>query len=988
MPSLIKAVDAALTQATPYADELELFRDVLNAAGLIWGGERTTGGKSDVAMMIDDVRDSWSDYRTVVQKDLGTMYRTLKSGDILSFVRKVGEETQAHTVLVYSVDKTAGTITVLDNGGDSGAPQLFELPTVDIIGSVQVQSFNNSASERLYGDLKGRMENYIDGGDGNDTIDGGLGNDTLLGGSGNDSLIGGYGDDSLVGGFGNDTLIATAGNDVLVGGTGLDRLVAGAGKDRFVFEKVTDTRLSTALTFNSMDMLIGVNFGGDGVGAADTIELPFTVNSVVAKGVTKAEGISFYAAMNYLFAKGQPLYETQKAGLFSYQGEIYLVASGPSRSNNLGADDFILRLQGVSGLLDSGDFGYSFVETDPVTGRRVVKTTTTVFDMQTGQDDMQFLGTTNFRGTGNALDNSITGGVGNDTLDGGVGNDSLVGGTGNDTYVIDSDNDVITEGAGEGTDSVRTSLTTYVLADDLENLEFTTTSASSGTGNAANNSITGGTGDDTLTGLAGNDTLDGGLGVDSLLGGVGNDTYVVDNAADTIVELVGEGTDTVKSKLGAFTLANNLENLSFIGVGDFAGTGNAVDNSITGGTGNDTLEGAAGNDTLDGGVGVDSLIGGAGNDTYVINQGADVIVEVAGEGTDTVSTTLAAYTLSSNVENLTYLGTAVFAGTGSADNNSITGGAGADTLSGLAGDDTLDGAAGIDSLAGGLGNDTYVVDSASDKVVELAGEGTDTVRTALASLTLAANVENLVYTDTANFTGTGNALANSITGAAGSDLLSGGADVDTLTGAAGDDTLDGGAGADSLTGGVGDDTYVVDDAGDTIVEAAGEGSDTVSTSLATFTLGANLENLTFTGTAAATGTGNADANALTGGAGADTLNGAGGSDTLTGGAGADNFVIATTADSPLAGPDQITDFSTADGDKVDLSGIDANTATAADDAFTFVGNAAFTNVAGELRWEVAGTAIRVLGDINGDGTADFAVVLAATASITATDFVL
>ncbi len=970
MPSLIKAIDAALTQATPYADELELFRDVLNAAGLIWAGERTTGGKTDVAMMIDDVRDSWSDYRTVVLKDLGTMFRTLKSGDILSFVWKVGEETQSHTVIVYSVDKAAGIITALDNGGESGAPRLFELPTVDIIGSVQVQSFNNSASERLYGDLKGRMENYIDGGDGNDTIDGGLSNDTLLGGSGNDSLIGGYGDDSLVGGFGNDTLIATAGNDVLVGGTGLDRLVGGSGKDRFVFEKVADTRLSTALTFNSMDILVSANFGGDGTATADTIELPFTVNSVVAKGVTKAEGISFYAAMNFLFSKGQALYETQKAGLFSYQGEVYLLVSGPARSNNLGADDFIIRLQGMSGLLDSGDFGYSYVETDQVTGRRVVKTTTTVFDMQTGQDDMQFLGTTNFRGTGNALDNSITGGAGNDTLDGGVGDDSLVGGLGNDTYVIDSDKDVITENAGEGTDSVKTSLTTYVLADDLENLEFTTTSASSGTGNTANNSITGGTGDDTLTGLAGNDTLDGGLGADSLVGGVGNDTYIVDNASDTIVEVAGEGTDTVKSKLGAFTLANNLENLTFVGVGDFAGTGNAVDNSITGGSGNDTLDGAAGNDTLDGGVGVDSLIGGAGNDTYIIAQGADIIVEAAGEGTDTVTTTLAAYTLSSNVENLTYTGTAVFAGTGSADDNAITGAAGADTLSGLDGNDTLDGGAGIDSLVGGLGNDVYIVDSASDKVVELTGEGTDTVRTELASLTLSANVENLTYTGTAAIAGTGNALANSITGGTGAD------------------TLDGGAGADTLVGGTGDDTYVVDDAGDTVTELTGEGTDTVSTSLATFTLGANVENLTLTATAGAAGTGNADANVLTGGAGADTLDGAAGADTLTGGAGADNFIVAATTDSALAAPDQITDFSAAEGDKVVLTGIDANTATAADDAFTFVGNAAFTNVAGELRWEVVGTAIRVLGDVDGDGSADFAVLLAATASITAADFVL
>ncbi|WP_280950082.1 calcium-binding protein, partial [Rhizobium leguminosarum] len=158
------------------------------------------------------------------------------------------------------------------------------------------------------------------------------------------------------------------------------------------------------------------------------------------------------------------------------------------------------------------------------------------------------------------------------------------------------------------------------------------------------------------------------------------------------------------------------------------------------------------------------------------------------------------------------------------------------------------------------------VDNAGDSVTESASEGTDTVRTNLASYTLGANVENLTYNGTAAFAGTGNSLDNLIIGGAASDMLSGGA---------GNDTLNGSAGADTLIGGAGDDIYAVDNAGDSVTESASEGTDTVRTNLASYTLGANVENLTYNGTAAFAGTGNASANTIRGGAGADTLDGKG-----------------------------------------------------------------------------------------------------------------
>src|SRR5262249_42626609 len=162
----------------------------------------------------------------------------------------------------------------------------------------------------------------------------------------------------------------------------------------------------------------------------------------------------------------------------------------------------------------------------------------------------------------------------------------------------------------------------------------------------------------------------------------------------------------------------------------------------------------------------------------------------ANQGTDTVQTAFASYTLGANVENVTYTGGATFAGIGNTPANSITGGAGRDTPEGGAGPRTP---------VGGLGNRTHSAatgggtTTGSGAVVSgSAGAGADVVQTTAASYTIGANIENLVYLGAGTFAGTGSASANSITGGAGND------------------TLDGGAGNDTLVGGLGNDTYVVD----------------------------------------------------------------------------------------------------------------------------------------------------------------------------------
>ncbi len=559
---------------------------------------------------------------------------------------------------------------------------------------------------------------------------------------------------------------------------------------------------------------------------------------------------------------------------------------------------------------------------------------------------------------GTAASDSIYGFAGNDIIDGGAGADTMVGGTGDDTYVVDNASDVVTENAGEGTDTVQSSVT-YTLAANAENLTLTGTSAINGTGNALDNVLTGNSSANTLTGGAGNDTyvvgtgdtvteaagagtdtvmsgvtwtlgsnlenltltgtsaingtgnaldnvLTGNSAANTLTGGTGNDTYVV-GTADTVTEAAGAGTDTVMSGV-TWTLGSNLENLTLTGTSAINGTGNTLDNVLTGNSAANTLT------------------GGAGNDTYVVGTG-DTVTEAAGAGADTVMSGVT-WTLGSNLENLTLTGTSAINGTGNTLNNVLTGNGANNTLSG---------GTGADTMVGGTGDDTYVVDNASDVVTENAAEGTDSVQSSV-TYTLGSNQENLTLTGTSALNGTGNALdnvltgnsaANTLTGGAGNDMYvvgtgdtvteAAGAGTDTVmsgmtwtlgsnlenltltgtsaingTGNALDNVLTGNSAANTLTGGAGNDTYVVG-TGDTVTEAAAAGTDTVMSS-ATWTLGNNVENLTLTGTSAINGIGNTLNNVLTGNSAANTLSGGTGADTMIGGAGDDTYVVDNASD--------------------------------------------------------------------------------------------
>jgi VCBS repeat-containing protein len=855
----------------------------------------------------------------------------------------------------------AGNDTI--NGG-LGADQMTgglgdDIYVVDNSGDIVIEAANEGidlAQSSITYTLTSNVENLTLTGSADIAGTGNVLNNIINGNAGANVLDGLEGDDSLYGNAGGDTLLGGSGNDLLDGGVGADNMQGGLGDDTYVVDNVADL-----VTENAGE-------GTDTVQSGVTYILTGNVENLTLTGAAAINGSGNELDNVIVGNNGSNM-------LFGLAGNDTLIANAGSDTldGGLGADN----MQGGSGddtyvVDDAGDV----VTEGAGAGTDTVQSSIT-YTLTANVENLTLTGTEDLSGTGNALANIITGNsgnntisadagadtvfagagndfiaggdgndllngeagddqlfgdTGNDTLNGGLGADQMAGGLGDDTYVVDNAGDIVTEDTAAGIDLVQSSVT-YALTGNVENLTLTGTANIDGSGNALNNIINGNTGDNVLDGMAGDDTinanagndtviggdgndvlngdagddhlsgdagndlLNGGVGADAMQGGVGDDTYVVDNVADQVVENAGEGTDTVQAGV-TYTLSDNVENLTLTGSTSINGSGNALDNVITGNNGNnslfgmagnDILVGSGGNDVLDGGLGADNMQGGLGDDTYVVDNAQDVVTEAAGSGTDTVQSSVS-YTLGANLENLTLLGTDNLNGTGNALNNAIVGNAGANVI---------DGGAGTDTMSGGAGDDTYIVDAAADVIVEAAGAGTD-IAYASVTYTLAANVENLVLTGAAAINGTGNVQDNIITGNGADNVLNGMAGNDRLLGGAGNDTLDGGQGVDSLEGGIGNDTYVVDNAADTVIENAGEGVDTVQASVG-YTLAANLENLTLTGSANIDGTGNALDNVITGNGGNNVLNGMDGNDTLIGGAGNDTLAGGAGVDSLQGG---------------------------------------------------------------------------------------
>ncbi|HEY0312959.1 MAG TPA: calcium-binding protein [Allosphingosinicella sp.] len=506
---------------------------------------------------------------------------------------------------------------------------------------------------------------------------------------------------------------------------------------------------------------------------------------------------------------------------------------------------------------------------------------------------------------GSAYNDTLTGNGGANRIDGGAGADSMTGGAGDDVYIVDDNGDSEHELAGGGFDEVRSTATMTVLGAEVEKLTGLLATGQSLIGNASDNII---------TGAAGDDTIFGGAGADAMTGGKGNDTYDVDNAGDTVVEIDGEGTDTVRTSLASYLLAANVEKLVGTASSGQALTGNGLDNDITGSTGNDTI---------DGGLGADHMAGGKGDDIYYVDSLADVVVEQAdqtlffpGVGTigqpgyfppssstisyganDQIITGLAVYTLPDNVEILT--------GTSNAGQK-LTGNAGGNALYGADGNDVLAGGGSTsgDYLDGGAGDDRLVISTGLNSIVH-GGGGTDTMVVQLGGQSVDISLGTPEADPDGGYTGQLSGAGDSvgiyfdgvekfdITTGSGNDTVVTGGGGDIISTGAGNDVLDGGAGADTMTGGTGDDVYYVDDANDVVVENAGEGTDEIRTTLSSYTLTTpNVEMLTYVGSGDFHGTGSGGSDTITGGSGNDVLEGMDGNDYLDLSAGGNDRAVA------------------------------------------------------------------------------------------------
>jgi len=606
--------------------------------------------------------------------------------------------------------------------------------------------------------------------------------------------------------------------------------------------------------------------------------------------------------------------------------------------------------------------------------------------------------------SGDAGDDTLNGNDGDDVLEGGPGNDSLFGGAGVDTASYEHATAGVTvslgaqdylpivsfmDGIPQDTGAAGTD-TLYSIENLIGSQYNDVLKALGGPVAGAWGSVLDGrTGDDLLIGGTGNDTLIGGAGHDIMHGGFGTDSYIIANASDhTSGEIADMGPDPdwvhfTATTAGTLKFYSGEGGFEFVDMGDMNGTTALnIDASafvdplfntgliISGNAGVNILKGTGLNDTLAGLVGDDKLYGNAGDD-------------------------------------------------------SLQGGDGDDYLFGNAGNDNLHGGTGYDRMYGGTGDDTYYVDDATDFAYENADEGHDLVVSSI-DLTLRANIEDLTLIGSA-LIGKGNALDNQIIGTdagnklygySGNDTFFGGYGDDYLFGADGNDTLSGDGGYDRMYGGTGDDTYYVSDTTDIAYENLGEGTDSVVSEITSYQLRANIEALTLgEGWPAVRGYGNDLDNAITGNSadnflygrggndiikgsgGADLLYGESGNDTLEGGAGMDRFYGGTGADTFLfrdgdfAGmtsgtADRIHDFSQAEGDKLDFSNVDANTSLGGDQAFSFIGNAAFGHHAGELRYYQSVGNTYVAGDLDGDGVADFIVRVDGAHTLTAADFIL
>ncbi|GAA0646343.1 M10 family metallopeptidase C-terminal domain-containing protein [Brevundimonas lenta] len=700
-------------------------------------------------------------------------------------------------------------------------------------------------SDGLYDITGALIDSTIRGTADGDTLVGTAAADVFEGAAGDDVIAGGAGDDSIDGGDGTDTAVFSSGaasvavNGGVITVTGVDGVDTLAGVERLRFGDV-DLDVATMLATNSIgsaagDSLNGTaageglfGLGGDdtltGAGGDDVIDGGAGTDVAVFSGPRAAYVISTTGATTSVTGPdGVDLLTNVERLLFS-DGPYSLAGLPlPTTINGTAANDTIVGTPGANAIsagggddVIDGRLGDDVIDggagrdtavfagalsayvvstvngVTTVTGPDGVDALTNVERLRFDDATLIVGGGQYFAGTasgesltGTSLGDEIEGLGGADTLNGADGDDLLSGGAGVD--VLNGGNGFDTADYTSAAAGVTARLDTMRSTNDGDGGTDTFTSIEAITGSAFNDllvggalgdTLKGGLGADTLLGQGGNDVLWGGAGAgNTLQGGLGDDRYVLE-ALDSVVEVDGQGTDTVEARINAYNLANNVENLIYTGAGNFSGTGNALNNVMTGGAGDDLLRGRGG---------VDTLVGGGGIDTADYSQAAAGVharldnMRAVNDGDGSTDTFTSIEAILGSAFNDTLVGGAL--------GDRLSGGLGSDTLLGFAGNDILAGGQGLaNQLQGGLGDDLYVLD-AYDTIVEIAGQGHDTIEAHVGAHVMAANVEDMFYVGFNKFYGTGNAGNNTITSGIGDDILKGMGGSDRLFGGAGYDEV-------------------------------------------------------------------------------------------------------------------------------------------------------------------------------------------------------
>jgi Ca2+-binding RTX toxin-like protein len=779
------------------------------------------------------------------------------------------------------IDGGAGADVIVGGDGIDTAIYALSATKVSIVldptlNSLGLQSFGDAEGDRLI-----EIENIIASHHGDFII--ADGNSNRLEGQGGDDFISGLnGDDRIFGGTGNDTLNGNAGFDTLKGNDQDDVLKGGSGAD--VIE------------------------GGDGIDTASFADLGgavevflentngFQQRAIEHTGVTTGSSV---AQVNGILSVDE-LDEIENAIGTGFNDRMF-GNGGANRLEGRDGNDFLNGNGGIDTLI-GGD-----------------------------QNDSLDGGSENDR---------LEGGNNDDFLRGGSGNDTMIGGSGIDVadYSLNSGYVLVRlgEGAADGVGVEHDLAGIAISGDTLNSIEnvIGTGRGDDIEGNSAVNRLEGRNGNDVMAGHGGADVLLGGENDDILAGGLGADTLNGGNGSDTASYENLEVAVIVDNIGVTVNLATNIH----LGA-DAAGDNMISIENVVGSKFDDVLLGDGNANILEGNLGRDALVGNGGLDTFVYRHADDA---VAGETVDggaelgdmifvdsqdstvdlrnvgivgveklqlrgSVEIDMGGGVMQGGIAEAASLGFADTLGvhgslvdlssfvfstwSDGVDVINLFGTAGNDKLTGSNFSETFFGSTGVDIMRGNGGDDTYELDTASDQTIEAAGGGIDTVKASITHA-LRANFENLVLTGTANINGGGNGLDNGIDGNSGNNIMNGF------------------AGEDDMRGHAGNDTYHVDNVNDHAIETVNEGTDRVISAV-DFTLGANVEILNLTGTAA-NGTGNGLFNSIFGNGNDNRIDGRGGNDTMSGGAGGDTYVVDSIGDVVIeaagAGIDTIESF--------------------------------------------------------------------------------